>query len=183
MINMQAYLSFVEDHIQDKRHIVITGNRGSGKTTLLKALTEKRGSGNPLPGIVTWSEPGRAVYMRQTGTDDRIVIGRFNPESTTAENRMCPVQEGFEGYGIAVLDNLINDSSEWVTMDETGYLEAGCKNYLKKLDELFDKKRVIIVVRKQDMEHIHHIINRRDTMVLDLDDTVVEADFSDKEEV
>ncbi|MCQ2518899.1 MAG: hypothetical protein MJ107_00065 [Lachnospiraceae bacterium] len=123
----------------------------------------------PIPGIVTWSEPKRAVYMRKSDSDKVITIGEFNPDSTSKENRMIPVPDGFDIHGVNVLDSLINDSSEWVFIDEIGYLESSSIRYLEKLDELLDKKRVFAVVRKQEIKHIQDIIARSDVLVIDLD--------------
>ncbi len=151
-----------------EKHIILTGSRGSGKTTLLKELKVQFG-GDAVPGLVTWSEPGKAVYMRRTGSDERITVGVFDPTSTSKENRMKPVTEGFEVTGIALLEELTEDPSEWVSVDEIGYLEGECLTYLRKLEELFSRKRVMAVVRKQDAAHLNALVRREDALVIDLD--------------
>lgn len=160
----------IEKQMSQKKHIIITGSRGSGKSTLLRALSSKIGEGKVLPGLVTWCEPGKAVYMSLLGSDDHICVGKFNPESKTRENRMLAVKDGFEVGGVACLLRLIADESEWITIDEIGYLETKSGDYIKKLDEAFDKKRVMAVVRKQELHHIYNIVNREDALVIDLDD-------------
>lgn len=191
-------LQYIKEHMSDKKHIVITGGRGSGKSTLLKKILTEYGevlahstigngvpilpTGNssllnsseenpllPIPGIITWSEPKRAVYMRKSDSDKVITIGEFNPDSTSKENRMIPVPDGFDIHGVNVLDELMNNPSEWVFIDEIGYLESSSVQYLNKLDELLAKKRVLAVVRKQEIRHIQDIIARSDVLVIDLD--------------
>lgn len=156
--------------IQDKKHIVITGSIGSGKSTLLNQLTSRLGVKEVIPGVVTWNVPGKAVYMRKVGSEESEMIGECNPNSLSKTNRMQPVLDGFNIYGISLLEKLINDDSEWITIDEIGYLESASLPYLEKLSELFEQKRVMAVVRKQDIKHINDIIQRKDSLVIDLDD-------------
>lgn len=158
------------EQICNKKHIIITGTRGSGKSTLLREIVDKADICSDIPGIITWCEPGNAVYMRMLGSDDNIVIGTFNPESTSKENRMSPVQSGFDVHGVMLLEQLINSNSEWVLIDEIGYLESTSDKYIEKLKLLFEKKRVMAVVRKQETELINWIIGLEDAYVIDLDE-------------
>lgn len=155
--------------LMNKKHIVITGSRGSGKTTLLRKLSYEIGDGVVLPGLMTWCEREKAVFMSKVGSDETVVVGRFNPDSPPGTNRMHPVQDGFDIYGVDILSQLISDSSEWVTIDEIGYLENTCSKYLEKLCEVFDRKRVIAVVRKQETDYIRALLSRKDVKVIDLD--------------
>ena len=166
---MLYYLNFIEPQLKRKKHIVITGSIGSGKSTLLKRLKVKLCLTDSTPGLITWNVPCQAVYMRKLGDDEPAQIGQFNPNSYSIRNRMKVVPEGFNIYGVSALESFINDDSEWVTIDEIGFLERDCQPYLDKLTELFGKKRIIAVVRKQDIKHINDIINREDALVLDLD--------------
>lgn len=159
----------IEEQIQDKKHIVITGAIGSGKTTLLKALRNKLGLDDSVPGIITWNTPGEAVYMRKAGGSECMKIGEYNPHSLSPRNRMNPVPDGFNIYGVSILEDCIKDNSEWVTIDEIGFLERDCMLYLAKVTELFEQKKVIAVVRKQDIKHINDILQREDALVIDLD--------------
>lgn len=152
-----------------KKHIVITGNRKSGKTTLFNQLISEISNDKIIPGITTWAVPGQAVYMRKNGTDDMIKIGEFNPNSTGLENKMQPVYEGFINYGVAYLQELINSDNEWVSIDEIGYLESTCEEYKNIIFELFNNKKVICVVRKQDVDFLNEILARDDVWVRDLD--------------
>ena len=130
---------YIKEQLSIKKHIVITGPIGSGKSTLLKELRLR---------IVT--------------------IGIFNPESLSVRNRMKPVTEGFNTRGVSWLNDFINSDSKWVTIDEVGFLEGECPGYIKKLSELFDKKRVMAAIRKQDIKHINDILSREDVFVINL---------------
>lgn len=166
---MKEYISHIKTQIEDKRHIVITGSIGAGKSTLLKTLVAEIGDGSSLLGLVTWCEPGKAVYMRLVGDNDCVTIGTYNPAGTSRETMMIPHKDAFDVDGVAILEHLINEQAEWITIDEIGFLEAECERFLRKLDELFNQKRVIVVVRKQQLEHIKAIVNRKDAVVVDLD--------------
>ena len=162
-------IKYIKEHIKDKKHIIITGAIGSGKSTLLNELRNQFEFGDCIPGLITWNDQGKAVYMRKFGEDEFVAIGECNPYGLSAEKRMQPVPNGFNVYGVSLLDMLIDDDSEWIMIDEIGFLESDCQPYLKKLFELFDKKRVMAVVRKQEIKHIHEIVHRKDAMVIDLD--------------
>jgi len=155
------------NNTSNKKHIIITGSRGIGKTTLLKKIITDMNT--EVPGLTTWCKPHKAVYMSLNKTTTPVMIGQFNPNSSSKENRMQPVPDGFNVYGVRLLDKLIHDSSEWVFIDEIGYLESSCVAYTKKLYEVFDKKRVIAVVRKQDLAFLRDICNHPDALLIDLD--------------
>lgn len=170
---MKDCIKLIETQIQEKKHIFITGTRGSGKTTLINELRERFDSNGSIaggiPGIITWCVPGEAVYMRRSGKDESVIIGKYDPHSLSAENSMKSISEGFNVYGISFLEELIHDKSEWVLIDEIGFLEGTCHPYLEKLDELFEQKRVMAVIRKQEIEHLNAILHREDALVIDLD--------------
>ena len=166
---MNEYIKLIEANMHSSRHIVITGGRGSGKTTLLNEIRDRLMSADFTPGLVTWAEPGKGVFMKGLGCAESVAVGEFDPTSTSKENRMKPVPGGFDIAGVSILNKLINSDSEWVTIDEIGYLEGSSPSFLIKINELFDRKRVMAVVRKQDIKHINDIINREDAFTIDLD--------------
>lgn len=163
------YINHIKEQMQNKKHIVITGSMGSGKSTLLNELRRELDSKDGLPGLITWNEHRKAVYMRRVGDAKCVMIGEYNPQKSPAGKLMEPVTNGFNIYGVSLLESFIHDDSEWVTIDEIGFLEACCQPYLNKLFELFDQKRVIAVVRKQNLKHINDIVHRDDAFVIDLD--------------
>ena len=148
-----------------KRHLILTGTRGSGKTTLLHALFPEK-----LPGLTTWAEPGKAVYLRENMTGKTMQIGAFDASLPGPVNQMVLLEAGFTTLGIAALEQCMESDSTWVTIDEIGYLEALCEPYHQTLRNLLEKKQVAAVVRKQSLPFLEELCNREDTFVVDLDD-------------
>ena len=147
-----------------KRHLLLTGGRGSGKTTLLGSLCPE-----PLPGVTTWADPGKAVYLREESTGRKTVIGRFDPTLPGLENKMQPVLPGLQALGVDALGRCVQHPSPWVRVDEIGYLELSCPEYCQALRQLFEKKQVLAAVRKQDAPFLNELLHRQDVFVVDLD--------------
>lgn len=148
-----------------KRHLLLTGGRGSGKTTLLGFLCPE-----PLPGVTTWADPGKAVYLREESTGRETVIGRFDPTLPGLENKMQPVSRGLQTLGVDALGRCVQHPSPWVRVDEIGYLELSCPEYCQALRQLFEEKQVLAAVRKQDAPFLNELLHRQDVFVVDLDD-------------
>lgn len=148
-----------------KRHLLLTGGRGSGKTTLLSALCPE-----PLPGVTTWADPGKAVYLREENTGRETVIGRFDPTLPGLENKMQPVLPGLQALGVGAMRRCVQHPSPWVRVDEIGYLELTCPEYCQALRQLFEEKQVLAAVRKQDAPFLRELLQRQDVFVVDLDD-------------
>ena len=148
-----------------KRHLLLTGGRGSGKTTLLGSLCPE-----PLPGVTTWADPGKAVYLREENTGRETAIGRFDPTLPGLENKMQPVSRGLQTLGVDALGRCVQHPSPWVRVDEIGYLELTCPEYCQALRQLFEEKQVLAAVRKQDAPFLNELLHRQDVFVVDLDD-------------
>ena len=151
----------------NKRHLIITGAKGTGKTTLLKNLFPEN-----LPGITTRAKPKEAVYLRDNLSGETAQIGIFDETIPGFGNRMVPVQEGFASLGVNALEHYAKSDHEWISVDEIGYLESHCESYLEALRNLFDKKRVAAVVRKQNLPFLSELCNRKDSFIIDMDDPV-----------
>ena len=147
-----------------KRHLILTGTRGAGKTTLLRALFPQR-----LPGITTWAEPGRAVYLADNLTRESVTIGTYDASLPGMENKMVLNPDGLRDRGVSFLDRCIQNESEWICIDEIGYLESGCADYLNGIRKLLERKRVAAVVRKQELPFLQELCNREDAFLVDLD--------------
>lgn len=143
---------------------MITGNRGTGKTTLLNTLFP-----NALPGITTWAIPEKAVYLKENGTDHISEVGVYNAAHEGSENKMQLTGEGFSSLGTEALNRALCSNSDWISIDEIGYLEAQCKDYLDKLTQVMENKHVIAVVRKQNLPHLNNLCEREDVFLIDLD--------------
>lgn len=147
-----------------KRHLLLTGGRGSGKTTLLGFLCPE-----PLPGVTTWADPGKAVYLREESTGRETVIGLFDSTRPGAENKMQPVSQGLQALGVDALRRCLQQPGSWVRVDEIGYLELTCPEYCQALRQLFEEKQVLAAVRKQDAPFLNELLRRQDVFVVDLD--------------
>lgn len=148
-----------------KRHWILTGPRGCGKTTLLKELfPEKR------PGLTTWAEPKKAVYLQDNLSRETMRIGVFDETLPGPGNQMVLEKAGFEQLGIPALQRCMESDSPWILLDEIGYLEAQCTPYQEVLGRLFEKKQVAAVVRKQALPFLEALRCREDAFVVDLED-------------
>lgn len=146
-----------------KRHLFLTGDRGSGKTTLLSKLFPEE-----LPGITTWAEPEKCVYMKENCTDTVIEIARYNA-FLSGDRKMALCSEGFVSFGVPVLERCRTGKSEWVSIDEIGFLEETCEPYKNALRELLEQKRIVAVLRKQDLPFLNELRERNDVFLVDLD--------------
>ena len=149
----------------DKRHLILTGGRGCGKTTLLKQLFPE-----PLPGLTTRAKPKQAVYLQDNLTSETVQVGVFDETLPGPGNQMVPVQDGFTALGIPALERAMESDSQWISIDEIGYLEALCESYHDTLRKLLEKKQVAAVIRKQNLSFLEELCSREDAFVLDLDD-------------
>lgn len=93
----------------------------------------------------------------------RWVIGRRAGEG------MAPDLPALEAAS-AALAAAAAAPGEWAVVDEVGYLEQACPLYLARLRELFDKKRVLAVLRKADGPFLNELRARPDCLLLDLDE-------------
>lgn len=82
---------------------------------------------------------------------------------------MKAVREGFLGLGMKALRRCEDSQSEWISIDEIGFLETSCPEYCEALLSLFEKKRVIAAVRKQDILFLTALLGRKDAFIIDLD--------------
>lgn len=81
--------------------------------------------------------------------------------------RVCP--EGFLGLGNAALQRCAEAGSEWISIDEIGYLETGCPEYCREILALMAGKRLAAVVRKQSLPFLEELCRRDDVFLVDLD--------------
>lgn len=151
-----------------KKHLIITGSRGIGKTTLQKALIAKL-FGKTLSGFTTYAVPKQKVVLKENKSGQEAAIGMYSGDSSKQSNAMLPVEQGFS-FGIEVCKRIIKESEEWVVMDELGYLEQSHKGFQDAIIEVFDKKRVIAVIRKQELLFLEKLKTREDVFVVDLDE-------------
>lgn len=88
-------------------------------------------------------------------------------------NRMTPVPAAFREIGVSAIERAIASDSEWVLLDELGYLENCCIEFQEIVQTLFEKKRVIAVLRKQSTPFLNTLSSRKDAFLYDLDSPVL----------
>lgn len=147
-----------------KRHLILTGVRGSGKTTLLNQIFPER-----HPGVTTWAQPGQAVYLQDNLSRETVQVGVFDETLPGPGNQMVLLQDGFTSLGVPALMRCMESDSQWITIDEIGYLEAQCVPYHEALRRLLEKKQVAAVVRKQDLPFLQELCSCEDAFIVDLD--------------
>lgn len=146
-----------------KKHLVITGQRQTGKTTLVSHFPISR------TGIITWAEPGRGVYMKESLTGESVQIGAFDPTKKGDKNLMTPCINAFTSFGTSALSRCAQSEAEFILIDEIGYLEASIVPYTDAIVDLMAKKRLVAVLRKQDLPFLNYICTRDDVFLVDLD--------------
>ena len=122
-----------------------------------------------MPGITTWAVPQTGVYLKDNITNDSSQVGIYNPALEGCENKMELIGNGFTTLGIQALRNALSSSSSWVSIDEIGYLESQCPEFLNMISQIMDRKHLLAVVRKQNLSHLNHLCQREDVFLIDLD--------------
>jgi molybdenum cofactor cytidylyltransferase len=143
---------------------VLTGARGSGKTTLLSKLFPE-----DLPGITTWAEPYKSVFMKDNRDGTSVKIADYDASIRGTKQKMVLRGDVLCTFGIPALNRCMQSKSEWISIDEIGFLEESCEPFKAAIRDLFDHKRVIAVVRKQDLPFLNELRSRPDAFVVDLD--------------
>lgn len=118
--------------------------------------------------ITTWAEPRKAVFLRCGQSSEALQIGAFDASLPGSENLMRPQPEALR-QAACLLEKLAAQHGEWVAIDEIGYLECTCPEYRQSLLALFEKKRVLAAVRKQELPFLKQLLCRQDAFVIDLD--------------
>lgn len=149
-----------------KKHFMITGNRGIGKTTLFFKLKEVLCGADKceVPEIMTYLVPQKKVVLRNVLTGEEDIIGIFR------DNWMETVPEGFQNLGVRCVEEAKAADSNWAAIDEIGFLESKEECFKDAIREMFDTKRVLAVVRKQDLPFLNELKNRKDVYLIDMDE-------------
>ena len=138
---------------------------GSGKTTLLSALFSKT-----MPGITSWAEPYRSVWMQDNLTGETVRIAAYDDSVQGTNLKMVLLGDVLHTFGGSVLERCMQSESAWVTIDEIGFLEERCEPFQQAIRALFDHKHVAAVVRKQDLPFLNELRGREDVFLIDLDE-------------
>lgn len=122
------------------------------------------------PGLTTWAEPKKAVYLKENTGGETVQVGAFDPSLPGPGNQMVLIGDGFVTLGVPALARCMGSDSQWITIDEIGYLEAQSHVYLDALRQLLEEKQAAIVIRKQVLPFLRGAYGREDAFVVDLDD-------------
>ena len=103
-------------------------------------------------------------------TGQTVQVGTFDASLPGPGNQMVLLPDGFETLGISAIRRCMESDSQWITIDEIGYLEAQSEAYHHALRQLLDQKQVAMVVRKQELPFLAELCKRKDVFVIDMDD-------------
>ena len=79
------------------------------------------------------------------------------------------IGDGFSSLGITALNHAVQSDTAWISIDEIGYLESQCDDYLDRIFQAMEQKHVAAVVRKQNLSHLKKLCEREDVFLIDLD--------------
>lgn len=128
-----------------------------------------------MPGISTYAVPGQAIVLREL-SGHSAVIGRYEkPQEGGGCGCMRPVCAGLEGFAREAILRCGEPcpDTDWVSVDELGYVESGCEPFCGAVRSLFDRKRVLAVLRKQHTPFLDELRARDDAYILDLDEPLL----------
>lgn len=155
----------------NKRHLIITGSKGIGKTTLLREiLKDRKNYGGIITRLVFEKADHPEYLLLEDALDNKnySIIGKINNKF----NRMIPILDGFETFGVETLKKYRNNSVDLIIFDEIGYLEESTTVYQEELFRCFNEKKVIAVLRKEPNLFLDRIKSLDDTFVIDLDNII-----------
>lgn len=143
----------------------MTGRKGCGKTTLIESLIGPE----PLPGVRSRVERGAdgrpvLVALEERTGPGRCVIGRRR------DGKMSAQVPALDGAGVGLLRRALTAPGEWVCVDEIGFLEQSSPLYQQALWQLFEHKRVLAALRKEELPFLRRLRSRGDCLLLDLDE-------------
>ncbi len=149
------------------KNIAITGAKQAGKSTLAHRLLAA--GGLPYAGFRTTVYARTALGPLYRLTDVRT--GETAPISHLTEEGIRGIPRAFEETGVRCLQGALTSDAPLVLLDEIGRFERQSPAFLQSLWAALDSdKRVIAVLKKEELAHIAAICARKDTLVVDLDE-------------
>ena len=91
-------------------------------------------------GISTTATFKKEVTLKSSICDKEIVIGKYNPLLPGISNKMETVKEGFN-KAVRAINALLKTESEYIYIDEIGYLEKDETEYLNTINNLMEKRK------------------------------------------
>lgn len=152
-----------------KTHLFLTGKRGIGKSTMLQWLRDALLEEYTMPGITSYLVPNSCVMIRENITGKEAKIGEYDTSSLQYKMPMRTVSEGFFSLGIPALKRAKESACKWVCVDELGFLESRETAFQEAILDVLESKRVLGVLRKQEIPFLQKIRHRQDVYLVDLD--------------
>ncbi len=81
---------------------------------------------------------------------------------------MRPDEAGLDVFA-SLLEGCGRGPSPWAAVDEIGYLECSSNRCRSAVEALLERRRVLAVVRRQDLPFLHGLRQREDVYLVDLD--------------
>lgn len=151
-----------------QKHIVITGARQAGKSTLANRYLERVRL--PYEGYRT-----KRISVTEVGSTyglEDIRTGKMKEISACVGHKICGIQSTFDDFGTKVVRMAMESDVPILLLDEIGRFEKNSMPFLKALEDTFSSgKQVIAVLKKEELPHIVRIRQRKDIVLLDLDET------------
>lgn len=162
------------------KHLLITGQPGRGKTTLVNRLIETFGLQPAGFQILLRTEPsGRRTFVMHS---IREIPGLANDQriasvSSPADRQVFP--EGFNGLGLACLQQALALSADCIVLDELGRFEQTAPAFLQAVEAVFNQQDcpVIAVLKAEPIPYILNLRQRPDCVLIDLDQIDHETAF------
>ena len=150
-------------------NIIITGKKNSGKSTIVKRL------------IKDFKFFTRG-YLTLPIFDDNIICGYkiISLPYNNIEKEIIRIDklgnnisfpEVFSDFGSECVFNAIKYDSDFIVFDEIGRIEKDIDKFINLIEKAFDiNKNVIAVLKKENIQFINNIKNRKDIFLWDIDE-------------
>ena len=149
-------------------NIFLTGAIKCGKSTLVNKILEELNlsySGyRTLPYFINDLHQG--FYI------ESCIENICKPISVKIEGyKMIPILEAFEIIGVDILKRSIDSlNSKIILLDEIGFLEKEAYRFKDEIKKCLDSQKFVIgVLRKMEDEFFDYIKERKDTLVIDIE--------------
>ena len=145
-------------------NIFLTGSPGIGKSTIIKKLIEQMdcSTGGFIENKIF--ENNKTVFEIESLYDgSRGVIGKI---SNGMGYKTYP--DIFETLGVQIMSDSLKDS-DVIIIDELGFFESSCKNFIMSVVNALDSNKPVIgVLKKHDSDFLNSIKNRNDTYIIEV---------------
>ncbi len=148
------------------KNLALTGARQAGKSTLAEHLLTCLDL--PYGGFRTTVYARTAAGPLYQLTD--VITGETEPISHLTEEGIRGISAAFDGLGVRCLEGALRSDAPLLLLDEVGRFERNSPLFLQAVTRALDSpKRVILVLKKEELPYIADIRAREDTLVIDLD--------------